>query len=264
LHNEFVGWSTATRVVANGSPYSPNVEGNPRCDGRNVDGVRIEGNLVRDSSDRLRATMVPWVLQTAPAATDVSDDRTIGSVRIQNNVVIAEHGLVGCAWMHVWGESSGPIEYMHDTCLGAIQTTTPTPAAALVRVMGPRATASDPLAMLTLQGLLLGGQADGDVAISFEVAPAQGRSDYNVFSPGATFRWQGGAPIDLDAWRAASSLDTGSNACAPEFFAPGDFHLADDDVCAGDLAVDVAGIEIDIDGDPRASAPWDAGADERR
>lgn len=260
LDNEFVGWSTAVRVEANGSPLWHGVEGDPRCDGRDVDGVRIEGNLVRDSSDRLRATMVPWVLQTAHR--DVEDDRTIGSVRIRNNVVVAEHGLVGCAWIGLWGASSGPVEYMHDTCIGAIQTTTPTPAAALVRVVGPRETATA-LPEITLQGLLLGGQAQGDVAISFEVAPAQAQSNYNAFSPGATFRWQGGTPIDLDAWRVASSLDADSVACMPEYVAEGDFHLADDDVCAGDLAVEVADIDIDIDEDPRGPAPWDAGADER-
>jgi len=111
--------------------------------------------------------------------------------------------------------------------------------------------------------LLLGGQAEGDVAISFEVAPTQARSDHHAFSPGATFRWQEGAPIALDAWQAASSLDTSSPACVPEYFAAGDFHLADDDACAGDLAVPVAGIEFDIDGDPRESKSWDAGANER-
>ncbi len=264
LHNEFVGWSTATRIEANGSPLGQNVEGDPHCDGRDVDAVRIEGNLVRDSSDRLSATMVPWVLQTAhPDPARVGDDRTIASVRIYNNVVVAEHGLVGCAWMQVWGASSGPIEYMHDTCIGAIQTETPTPAAALVRVVGPRETGTDPLARLTLQGLLLGGQAEGDVAIAFDAAPAEARSDHHAFAPGATFRWQGGASIELDAWRAASGLDPGSTECVPEFFAAGDFHLAQADACAGDLAVAVDGIDFDIDGEPREPGPWDAGADER-
>jgi hypothetical protein len=50
----------------------------------------------------------------------------------------------------------------------------------------------------------------------------------------------------------------------PEFYAEGDFHLALDDACAGDRAVAIAGIDYDIDGDPRAAdMPWDAGADER-
>jgi hypothetical protein len=259
LHNEFIGWSTAVRVEGNGSTLRHDLDAETPCDGRDVDGVRIEGNLVRDSSDRLVGTTVPFVLQTAhPDSATVGDDRTIAAVRIVNNVVVADYGLLGCAWVQLWGASAGPVEIAHDTCIGAIQTQVPYPAPALVRVLAPRMGAIDPLAALAVRGQLFAGQAPDDVAIATESVPAGWIADHNVF------RWQTDPPTDLEGWRTASGQDAASRACTPEFFAVDDFHLALDDTCAGDLAVPIAGIDHDIDGDPRPDTDaWDAGADER-
>lgn len=265
LHNEFVGWSTAVRIEGNGSGTTQGIEATRRCDGRDVDLVRIDSNYVRDSSDRLVGTMVPFVVQTAhPDVDDVGDDRTVAGVRIVNNVVQIEHGLVGCAWVQLWGATAGPIELAHDTCIGAIQTNVPVDAAALVRVALPRSGAIDPLAALAVRGQLFASQAAGDVAIATESVPASWLADHNVFAPDAAFRWAADASTDLAGWRMASGQDAASTACVPEFHAVGDFHLADDDVCACDVAVPLPGLDYDIDGEPRPPAgPWDAGADQR-
>ncbi|HET6585334.1 MAG TPA: hypothetical protein VFG69_17870 [Nannocystaceae bacterium] len=265
VHNEFVGWSTAVRVEGNGSGTIQGVEDEHPCDARDVDVVRIDGNFVRDSSDRMVGTVVPFVLQTADPDVDaVGDDRTVAGARLVNNVIQVEHGLVGCAWVQLWGASAGPIELAHDTCIAAIQTKVPVDTAALVRVVPPRSGAIDPLAALAVQGQLFAGQAAGDVAIAAESAPAGWLADHNVFAPDAAFRWAAGAPVDLAGWRAASAQDVESNACTPELYAVGDFHLALDDVCAGDAAVPLPALEFDIDGDPRpVQGRWDAGADQR-
>jgi hypothetical protein len=266
LHNAFVGWSTAVRVEANGHGVTPATEGPMPCNGLDVDGVRIEGNLVRDSSDRLVGSTVPWVLQTSHPDEDVGDDRTIRAVQIVDNVVQVDEGLLGCAWVQIWGADAGPIAIDHDTCIGAIQTSVPAPDAALVRVSAPRTGGVDPLADLAVRGQLFAGQNAGDVALALESPPAAWLADHNAFSPGAAFRWQADGPTDLAGWQAASVQDAASVACAPSFFADGDFHLGEDDTCASGIAAPIEGAayEYDFDGDPRpAEGPWDAGADQR-
>lgn len=264
LHNAFLGWATAVRVSGNGASNNYTVEDDSPCATRDTSGIRIEGNFVHDTSDRLSGASVAFVLQTAPADEDVGDDRTLGDVRVVNNVVVADYGVLGCAWVQVWGADAGPIVIAHDTCIAEITDLVPAKGAALVRLVAPRAGALAPLGDLQVQGLLFAGTRVGDVALSTEYAPGGWTSDAHVLDPAAMLRWDAGAPIDLAAWRAASGQDAASVACMPGFFAPSDFHLAQDDACAADAASPMPGITHDIDGDPRpVEGPWDIGADQR-
>lgn len=264
LDNAFLGWATAVRVAGNGASNQYSNEDLTPCAGRDTSGIRIERNFVHDTSDRLAGASVPFVLQTAPPSDLIGDDRTLGDVRLVNNVVVADYGLLGCAWVQVWGADAGPIVIAHDTCIAAKSDVVPTPEAALVRVVAPRTGALAPLGALRVQGLLFAGQAVGDVVLSTEYAPTGWISDEHVLDPAAMLRWDGGAPIDLAAWRAASGQDGSTALCTPEFFAPSDFHLAADDTCAADAATALADVAYDIDGDPRpAAGPWDVGADQR-
>ncbi len=263
VHNEFVGWATAVRVEANGNGAVPNSPGTHPCQGRNVDLIRIEGNVVRDTSDRLVGTTVPWVVRTAHPTPAITDANTVGLVEIVNNATTLDHGLVGCAWLQVWGAGAGPVRLDHNTCIGAIQTNVPYAEAALIRVLAPRPGGLDPIADVSLRGQLFAGQADGDVAILLAAPPGAWTAADNVFSPGATFRWQTDGPTELPAWRAVSGQDAASVSCEPALV-PADFHLDAQDICAGDRARPLATIDDDIDGDVRpAAAPWDAGADQR-
>jgi hypothetical protein len=264
VDNAFIGWATAVRVAGNGASDTYTNEGLTPCNGRDTSGIRVEGNFVHDSSERLAGASVAFVLQTAPADEDVGDDRTLGDVRLVNNAVVADYGVLGCAWVQVWGAGAGPIVLAHDTCIAEITDLVPTPDAALLRVVAPRGGALDPLGDLRARALLFAGTLPGNVAMATEYAPSGWSSDEHVLDEAAMLRWNGGAPVDLAAWRSASGQDGSSVACAPAFFAPSDFHLAADDTCAADAASPLPGITHDIDGDPRpVDAPWDVGADQR-
>ncbi len=91
--------------------------------------------------------------------------------------------------------------------------------------------------------------------------PAEFSSDRNVFSGGPGFHWPELTPVDT--WQSEQGQDRSSRECTPVWRGPGDFHLAGDDTCARDQALENATVLRDIDGEVRPYGPApDIGADE--
>ena len=92
----------------------------------------------------------------------------------------------------------------------------------------------------------------------------------NAYDPRGRFGWLG-QPMGFTVWQSTSGQDASSVQCRPSFVdaAGGDLHLSWNDTdCAVDHGgVPVAGLTVDVDGEPRitvglGSGRLDIGADE--
>lgn len=87
-------------------------------------------------------------------------------------------------------------------------------------------------------------------------------SDYNdLFTSGSTLaQYNGASYSDLPAWQTGTGFDANSMSVDPQFVSSTDLHVLADTL--NGAAIPIAGIIVDIDGDPRNALHPDIGADE--
>lgn len=87
-------------------------------------------------------------------------------------------------------------------------------------------------------------------------------SNYNdLYSTGSNLAfWDAANVLDLTAWQAASTKDANSVSVDPIFASASNLHALGAGI--NDLATPVAGVTVDIDGEPRSGTTPDIGADE--
>jgi hypothetical protein len=189
-------------------------------------------------------------------------EELVGSVYVTNNVLASTSPWDACIWMKVGNEyraSPGVIHILGNTCYGEID------RYGAVVVGNPEG--KDYVRTqqkVVFSGNVVSGVGVGNANILATYGPSEWQADGNVYDPEGFYRWRADSVVDLAEFQAASRADAASTSCAPAFRQPGrDFHLRPVDTCARDAGIELPGVTVDLDGEPRgADGGWDVGADE--
>ena len=189
-------------------------------------------------------------------------EELVGTVHITNNVLASTSAWDACLWMKVGNEYRDPpgeIHFLGNTCYGEVD------RYGAVVVGNPEG--KDYVRRqqkVVFSGNIVSGVGVGNANILATYGPSEWQADGNIYDPEGFYRWRAHSVVDLGEFQGASEADAGSKSCTPAFRQAGrNFHLKPADTCARDAGVELPGVTVDLDGEPRGEdGAWDVGADE--